>query len=156
LIALATAALERTWHLSESLLVPIGPGDEAIPGEGELAAWRAEVERLTVANVAVARERDELRERQMTLQDQSERLGRSVAALRRDVERYLRQIGDDAAARELLTLERDQMRRKLTAIETEAESVIRDLERQTSTVQALRKEVDRLRAARGQPPGVGR
>jgi regulator of replication initiation timing/SAM-dependent methyltransferase len=156
LIALCTPALERTWHLSESLLVPIGPGDEAIPSEGELAAWRAEVERLTLANVAVARERDGLRERQMTLQDQSERVEKTVAALRRDVERYLRQIGDDAAARELLTLERDHMRRKLTAVEAEADSVTQDLERQKSTVQALRKEVDRLRAARGQAPGVGR
>jgi hypothetical protein len=156
LIALATSALERPWHLSESLLVPLGPGDEAAPSEGELAAWRAEVERLTLANGAVARERDDLRERQMTLQDHSERLGKTVAALRRDVERYLRQIGDDAAARELLTLERDQMRRKLTALEDAAESVNRDLERQKSTVQALRKEVDRLRAARGQAPGAGR
>jgi len=156
LIALVTPALERTWHLSESLLVPIGPGGEAIPGDGELAAWRAEVERLTLANAAVARERDELRERQMTLQDQSERLGKTVAALRRDVERYLRQIGDDSAARELLTLDRDQMKRKLTALESAAESANRDIERQTSTVQALRKEVDRLRAARGQAPGVGR
>jgi SAM-dependent methyltransferase len=156
LLALCTSALERTWHLSESLLVPLGPGDEAIPGEGELAAWRAEVERLTLANVAVARERDQLRERQMTMQDQSERLGKTVAALRRDVERYLRQISDDAAARELLTLDRDQMRRKLTALETAAESVDRDIERQKSTVQALRKEVDRLRAARGQSPGAGR
>ncbi len=155
LIALVTPAAERAWHLSESLLVPIGPGEAAISSDGELAAWRAEVERLTLANAAVARERDELRERQMTLQDQSERLGKTVAALRRDVERYLRQIGDDAAARELLTLDRDQMKRKLAALETAAESANRDSERQASTVQALRKEVDRLRAARGQAPGVG-
>ena len=47
LIALCTAAAERTWHLSESLLVPTGPGDGSETGEGELAAWRAEVERLT-------------------------------------------------------------------------------------------------------------
>lgn len=152
LVALCTSAADRPWHLAESLLVPTGPGDDHNPGEGELAAWRAEVERLTLANVAVARERDELREREMTLRDQSERLGKTVALLRKDVERYLRQISDDAAARELATLERDQLRRKLVALESELRTANHELERQASATQALRNEVDRLRAARGQAP----
>jgi len=156
LIALCTAAAERTWHLSESLLVPTGPGDGGEAGEGELAAWRAEVERLTMASAAVARERDELRERQMMLQDRAERLGRTVAAMRKDVERYLRQIGDDAAARELLTLERDQLRRKIASVEGEVEASNREVDKQKSSVQALRKEVARLRAARGSAAGSGR
>lgn len=156
LIALCTSAAERTWHLSESLLVPTGPGDGSEAGEGELAAWRAEVERLTMANATIARERDELRERQMTLEDRAERLGRTVTAMRKDVERYLRQIGDDAAARELLTLERDQLRRKIASIEGEVEASNREVDKQKSSAQALRKEVARLRAARGTAAGSGR
>ena len=156
LIALCTAAAERTWHLTESLLVPTGPGEGGEAGDGELAAWRAEVERLTTAHAAIARERDELRERQMILQDRAERLGRTVAAMRKDVERYLRQIGDDAAARELLTLEREQLRRTVATVESEIEAANREVEKQKSSVQALRKEVARLRAARGVPAGSGR
>jgi hypothetical protein len=149
LIALCTAASERTWQLSESLLVPTGPGGGVEAGEGELAAWRAEVERLTAGSAEIARERDNLRERQMVLEDRAERLGKTVVALRRDVERYLRQISDDAAGRELLLLERDQLRRKLAAAEGDMVNGNRELERQQAMVEALRKEVARLRAARG-------
>ena len=148
-IALCTAAAERTWQLSESLLVPTGPGGGVEAGEGEIAAWRAEVERLTVRSAEIARERDDLRERQMVLDDRAERLGKTVLGLRRDIERYLRQISDDAAGKELLGLERDQLRRKLTATEGELVLTGRELERQQASVVALRKEVARLRAARG-------
>jgi regulator of replication initiation timing len=154
-IALCTPAGERAWQLSESLLVPTGPGGGVEAGEGELAAWRAEVDRLTARNAEIVHERDSLRERQMMLEDRSERMGKTVLALRRDVERYLRQISDDAAGRELLALERDQLRRKLSAAEGELVIGARELERQKSAVQALRKEVARLRAARGEP-GSGR
>jgi SAM-dependent methyltransferase len=156
LIALCTSAAERTWQLSESLLVPTGPGDGNEPAEGELAAWRAEVERLTARVAETARERDELRERQMVVQDRAERLGRTVSTLRKDVERYLRQISDGAAARELLALERDQLRRKLAAVEDAILASQREVEKQKSSVQALRKEVARLRAARGTVAGTGR
>jgi SAM-dependent methyltransferase len=156
LIALCTPAAERTWHLSESLLVPTGPGEGGDAGEGELAVWRAEVERLTAANVAIARERDELRERQMMLEDRAERLERTVGAMRKDVERYLRQIGDDAAARELLNLERDQLRRRIASVESEFEAANREIDKHKSREQALRKEVARLRAARGSAAGSGR
>jgi regulator of replication initiation timing len=156
LIALCTAATERTWHLSESLLVPTGPGEGGAAGEGELAAWRAEVERLTAANAVIARERDDLRERQMMLEDRSERLERTVGAMRKDVERYLRQISDDGAARELLSLERDQLRRRIASVEGQLEAANRDIDKQKSSVQALRKEVARLRAARGSAAGSGR
>jgi len=156
LIALCTTASERTWQLSESLLVPTGPGGGVEAGEGEIAAWRAEVDRLTTRNAEVARERDDLRERQMMLEDRAERLGKTVLALRKDVERYLRQISDDGAGRELLTLERDQLQRKLTAAEGEIAITGRELERQKAMVQALRKEVARLRAARGAHAGGGR
>jgi SAM-dependent methyltransferase len=156
LIALCTPSAERTWHLSESLLVPTGPGESGEVSEGELAAWRAEIERLTAKLAETARERDELREREMVVQDRAERASRTVATLRKDVERYLRQIGDDSAARELLTLERDQIRRKLTAAQDELSAAQREAEKQKSSVQALRKEVARLRAARGPATGAGR
>jgi hypothetical protein len=149
LIALCTAAAERTWHLSESLLVPTGPGEVLEAGEGEIAAWRAEVERLTARIAEIARERDDLREQQMVMEDRAERLGKTVLALRKDIERYLRQISDDGAGRELLTLERDQLQRKLTKAEGDIVLSGRELERQQASVQALRKEVARLRAARG-------
>jgi|GEM_PF-1699062 len=154
-IALCSASSERTWQLSESLLVPTGPGGGVEAGAGELAAWRAEVDRLTTRNAEIARERDNLRERQMMLDDRAERLGRTVLTLRKDVERYLRQISDDAAGRELLSLERDQLRRKLTAAEVEMVTGGRELEREKATVAALRKEVARLRAARGGRSGTG-
>ena len=155
LIALCTTATDRSWHLSESLLVPTGPGLDGVAGEGELSAWRAEVERLAAEVANTARERDELRESQMTLQDRSEKLARTAAVLRKDVERYLRQISDDGAARELLAMERDQAKRRLAAAADEIEKASREIEKQKASVQALRKEVARLRAARG-AAGSGR
>ena len=83
----------------------------------------------------------------MMLQDRAERLGRTVAAMRKDVERYVRQIGDDAAARELLALERDQLRRKIASVEGAVEASNREVDKQKSSVQALRKEV--AQATRG-------
>jgi hypothetical protein len=156
LIALCTAATARSWHLSESLLVPTGPGLDGAAGEGELSAWRTEVERLTVEVADTARERDELRESQMILQDRSEKMSKTVGVLRKDVERYLRQISDDAAARELLAMERDHLQRKLAAAADEIEKASREIEKQKANVQALRKEVARLRAARGGAAGSGR
>jgi hypothetical protein len=156
LIALCTSAAERPWHLSESLLVPTGPGEGGETSEGELVAWRAEIERLSAKVAETARERDELREREMVVRDQAERQGRMVFTLRKDVERYLRQISDDAAARELLALERDQVRRRLATAQEELSAAQREVEKQKSSVQALRKEVARLRAARGSSAGTGR
>lgn len=148
LIALCTAASERTWQLSESLLVPTGPGADET-SESEIVAWRAEVERLTAKNADLTRERDDLRELQMVLEDRLERLSKTAIALRKDIERYLRQISDDAAGRELLTLERDQLQRRLTKAEADSVVSSREIEKQKASVQALRKEVARLRAARG-------
>jgi len=154
LIALCSPGAERTWQLTESLLVPTGPGGDVAAGEAEIAAWRTEVERLSARMAEVTRERDMLREQQMIIEDRAERVSKTVLALRKDVERYLRQISDDAAGRELLMLERDQLARKLTAAEGELPILGRELDRERASVQALRKEVARLRAARG-GRGVG-
>jgi FtsZ-binding cell division protein ZapB len=156
LIALCAAAAEHSWRLSESLLVPTGPGEGGETGEGEMAAWRAEVTRLSALNATITREREDMRERQMTWQDRTERLSRTISTMRKDVERYLRQMSDDAAARELLSLERDQLLRKLASAEYELEAANHEIENQKSSAQALRKEVARLRAARGSSTGPGR
>jgi len=155
-IALGTAAGERTWQLTESLLVPTGPLEEENANQAELGAWRAEVERLSERVAEVTREREALRERLMTSQDRLERQTSTFSTMRRDIERYLRQVSDEAAARELLSLERDQVRRKLAKAEDEIESKAREIERQRSSMHALRKEVARLRAARGPVAGTGR
>ena len=89
----------------------------------------------------------------MTLQDRADRLERTVAVLRRDVERFLRQISDDAAARELLALERDDLRRNLALATQQAADASREVERRQVALRTLEKEVVRLRAARG---GAGR
>ena len=156
LIALCAAADEHSWRLSESLLVPTGPGEGGETGEGEMAAWRAEVTRISALNATITREREDMRERQMTWQDRTERLGKTISNMRKDVERYLRQMSDDAAARELLSLERDQLLRKLASAEGELEAANHEIENQKSNAQALRKEVARLRAARGSSTGPGR
>jgi len=82
--------------------------------------------------------------------DRADRLARTVAVLRKDVERYLRQISDDAATRELLALERDDLRRNLDAAIRQAADASREVERRQVALRTLEKEVIRLRAARGE------
>jgi chromosome segregation ATPase len=121
-----------------------------------LAVWQGEVARLEERCAELGRERDGARESAMTLQDRADRLERTVAVLRKDVERYLRQISDDAAARELLDLERDDMRRSLAAATQQAADASREVERRQVALRTLEKEVVRLRAARaaaGNPTG---
>ena len=158
LVALCADCAERPWKLSESLLVPTDAGDSTAVGEagasvGELAAWQAEVARLEERCVELGRERDGAREGAMTLQDRADRLERTAAVLRKDVERFLRQISDDAAARELLALERDELRRNLDIATQNAADASREVERRQVALRTLEKEIVRLRAARG---GTGR
>ena len=153
-VALCADCAERPWNLSESLLVPTEAGTHtetsaAGVSAGELAAWQGEVARLEARCAGVGRERDGEREGAMTLQDRADRLERTVAVLRKDVERFLRQISDDAAARELLALERDDLRRNLAVATRQAADASREVERRQVAVRALEKEVVRLRAARG-------
>jgi regulator of replication initiation timing len=158
LVALCADCAERPWNLTESLLVPTYAGAPTEAGAagapmGELAAWQGEVARLEARCAELSREREDARESAMTLQDRADRLERTVAVLRRDVERYLRQISDDAAARELLALERDNLRRDLATAAQQAADASREVERRQVALRTLEKEVVRLRAARG---GAGR
>jgi regulator of replication initiation timing len=151
-VALCTDCAERPWNMAESLLVPTdaGASTEAGVSAGELAAWQGEAARLEARCAELARERDGARESAMTLQDRADRLERTVAVLRKDVERYLRQISDDAAARELLDLERDDLRRNLAAATQQAADASREVERRQVALRTIEKEVARLRAARGE------
>jgi regulator of replication initiation timing len=153
-VALCTDCAERPWNLSESLLVPTDAGASANAGAagvsaGELAAWQGEVARLEARSAELGRERDGAREGAMTLRDRADRLERTVAVLRKDVERFLRQISDDAAARELLDLERDDLRRSLAVLTQQFSDASRELERRQVALRTLEKEIVRLRAARG-------
>jgi regulator of replication initiation timing len=155
MVALCTDSAERPWNLSESLLVPTDAGGSteasaAGASAGELAAWQGEVARLEGRCAELGREREEAREAAMTLRDRADRLERTVAVLRKDVERYLRQISDDAATRELLALERDDLRRNLDAATRQAADASREVERRQVALRTLEKEVIRLRAARGE------
>jgi hypothetical protein len=152
----AVCGAERLWELQESLLVPTGLAAGAgTPWAGELAGLRDELAFVQGRAYELASERDGLRDANMTLQDRAERLERTVGSLRREVERYLRQITDAAAARELTTLERDGLQRRLAqALERTAEDE-RELEQRQAAIRALENEVARLRAARGQDPASG-
>ena len=155
LVALCADSVERPWSLTESLLVPTDAGGltetvAAGVSAGELAAWQGEVARLEARCTDLSREREDAREDAMTLRDRADRLERTVAVLRKDVERYLRQISDDAAARELLALERDELRRNLEVATRQGADASREVERRQVAFRTLEKEVVRLRAARGE------
>jgi DNA repair exonuclease SbcCD ATPase subunit len=150
ILAFCSDAGERPWTLAESLFVPTEVGLSGAGAPGELAAWQGEVARLEARCAELAHERDGTREERMTLQDRADRLERTAASLRKDVERTLRQLSNDAAARELLTLERNELQRKLDEITRLANESTQLAEKRQVALRALEKEVARLRAARGQ------
>jgi regulator of replication initiation timing len=155
LVALCSDAAERPWTLSESLLVPTATGvqaEAADPAPDLVAAWQGEAARLEARCAELERERADEREGAMTLQDRADRLDRTVAVLRKEVERFLRQISDDAAARELLAIERDDLRRNLSEATQQAADAAREIEKRQIALRTLEKEVARLRAARGGTP----
>jgi hypothetical protein len=150
ILAFCTDKPERPWTLAESLFVPTEVGVSQVGFPGELAAWQGEVARLEARCAELAHERDGTREERMTLQDRTDRLERTVAALRKEVERTLRQLSNDAAAREILTLERSELQRKLAEATHKASEAAQMADKRHATLRALEKEVARLRAARGQ------
>jgi SAM-dependent methyltransferase len=156
LIGLCGQASIRPWVATESLLVPTRVGKQAASSEGEIAVWRAEVERLTGQLSEAVREREELRERIAVRQDFIERSNELVSRLRKEVARYQHQLSDETTARELLAIERQQAQQKQQLLEAELEKRRWELVRLEASVHALEKEVARLRAARGELPGVSR
>jgi hypothetical protein len=147
LVALCAPGATRPWSLPESLLVPLsGAGAMAVPATPEdLAALREELESLQARLDATLRERDALRETAMTLQDRGDQQEESLSALRRETERYLRQVSDDAAALELGTLDRERLERRAASAERALESQATQLHQRTAELVALERELARLR-----------
>jgi SAM-dependent methyltransferase len=148
LVALCAAGPARPWSLPESLLVPLsgaGAYPIASPPE-ELAALREEIEGLLARHEAACRDLDAVREALMTAQDRADQLEDSLSALRRETERHLRQISDDAAALELGTLERERLERRAASAERALESQATHLHRRTAELVALERELARLRS----------
>jgi hypothetical protein len=150
ILAFCGNGAERPWTLAESLFVPTEVGAIGTGAPGELAAWQVEVARLEARCAELAHERDGTREERMTLQDRTDRLERTVAALRKEVERTLRQLSNDAADREIMTLEQNELRRKLAEATQNAIDAAQLADKRQAALRALEKEVARLRAARGQ------
>jgi SAM-dependent methyltransferase len=95
---------ERPYALTESLIVPVTYPDGIPPSREEVGTLAARIAELT-------RERDALRERLMSAEDQRERLERAAVGLRRDAERLLHQLSEQAEALEVASLEREAQRR---------------------------------------------
>jgi hypothetical protein len=150
ILAFCTDRHDRPWTLAESLFVPTEVGARQAGVPGELVAWQGEVVRLEARCAELVHERDGTREERMTLQDRTDRLERTVASLRKEVERTLRQLSNDAAAREILTLERSELHRKLAEATQKASEAAQIADKRQGALRALEKEVARLRAARGQ------
>ena len=149
-VALCSEGAQRSWHLPESLIVPLrGEGAERVlAGAQDLAALREEVEAAVARHEATSRERDALRDTVMTLQDEADRHEDALSALRREAERHLRQLSEDSAALELTTIERDRLDKRAASAERALESLGAQLQQRAAEVVALERELARLRGAK--------
>lgn len=145
-VALCTEAARRPWSLPESLLVPVANTPAPPTGGAEVAALRAEIlslaERLRVA----CAERDDMRERLMTAQDEVDRREATLSALRRDLTRHLHQGSEAAGARELAVVERDLADQRAASAERALEVLAAEAQALRTDVAALERELARLRA----------
>ncbi|MDX2019117.1 MAG: hypothetical protein SF187_02675 [Deltaproteobacteria bacterium] len=115
-LALCALGEPRPWAGLDTWLVPLArPSEAANAGRVDVAGAKDESD-LRVAELT--REREYLRELLMTVQDERDRLARLSANLRRDADRGLARMSEQAAALEVLTLERDQALRRAAAAES--------------------------------------
>jgi hypothetical protein len=151
------AESQRSWHLPESLIVPLrGEGAEKVlAGAQDMAALREELEAAALRYDAACRERDELRDTLMTLQDQTDRHEDALSSLRREAERHLRQISENASALELTALEKDRHEKRAASAERALESLGAQLQQRTAELAALERELARLRGKAPSPGVVG-
>ena len=149
-VALCADTGPRAWHLPESLIVPLrGEGAERVlAGAQDLAALREELEGAEARYEDACKERDALRDTVMTLQDQSDRNEDALSTLRREAERHLRQLSDDASALELTTLDKDRAEKRAASAERALESLGAQLQQRTAELSALERELARLRGAK--------
>jgi hypothetical protein len=149
-------AEQPTWQFAESLLVPVeGLGELELRAgrahllETELGRLRAERDQLLGRCEELAVERDNLREAVMTALDQRERHETALGSLRRETERHIKQISDDAGALELATLERERAERRAERAERAATELEVALKRREVEVAQLEREVTHLRGRTG-------
>jgi hypothetical protein len=147
-VALCAEGADRPWHLPESLLVPLRPAGAVmvLAGAEQLAALREEAEELAARLHAASVERDSLRDAVMTLQDREDAREDALSSLRREAERLLRQISDDATSLELGALERERLERRASSAERALESLGGQLQQRNAELVALERELARLRA----------
>jgi SAM-dependent methyltransferase len=155
-----TPAAQAPWQLPESLLVPLDGLAELEAASARVMALDAELSRLADAGSRlsdeVARleasarelglERDGLRETLMSLQDQGDRREAALSSVRRESERHLKQISDDATALEMLAMERDRAQRRAEEAERKAGEMEVALKRREVELARLERELARLRA----------
>jgi SAM-dependent methyltransferase len=155
-VALCAESPQRAWHLPESLIVPLkGEGAERVlAGAQDLAALREELETAAHRYEDACQERDTLRDTVMTLQDQTDRNEDALSGLRREAERHLRQLSEDASALELTTLEKDRLEKRAASAERALESLGAQLQQRNTEVAALERELHRLRGGPKAPPPV--
>jgi Methyltransferase domain len=146
-VALCAEGGEKPWHLPESLLVPLRPAGAVMVTAGgeQLAALREEIEEITARHHAACVERDALRDALMTLQDREDAREEALSSLRREVERLLRQISDDATSLELGALERERLDRRASSAERALESLGAQLQQRNAELVALERELARVR-----------
>jgi hypothetical protein len=155
-VVLCAESQQRAWHLPESLIVPLrGEGAEKVlAGAQDVAALREELETAALRYEAACKQRDELQDTVMTLQDQADRQEDAMSSLRREAERHLRQISENASALELTALEKDRLEKRASSAERALESLGTQLQQRTAELAALERELARLRVK--SPPGVER
>jgi hypothetical protein len=150
-VALCAESQQRSWHLPESLIVPLrGEGAETVlAGAQDIAALREELESAALRFEDACKERDGLRDALMTVQDQADRYEDALSTLRREAERHLRQLSDDASALELTTLEKDRLEKRAASAERALESLGAQLQQRTADLAGLERELARLRGKVG-------
>src|SRR5207244_3265651 len=114
--------------------------------KAEGARLAAEVARLQAAARETSLERDGLRETLMSAQDSGDQRDATLVALRREAERHLKQISEDASALEMLALERDRAQRRAETAERTASEMEVALKRREVELARLERELARLRA----------
>jgi len=142
---------ERRWQLPESLLIPLSGYDalaaaagRATRVENELSDLHRRMEGEARSRQDLGRDRDDLQDQMMTLQEKLERQEAVLVDIRSQAERHLLQISRDQAALESLALARDQAERRAEAadrLRQEQEAVLR---RREAEIAALEREVARL------------
>jgi hypothetical protein len=154
------AEMTSRWWSAESLLVPVAAlsamaGDEAVRlvgAEERAEALRAELDELQARHRELCDERDGLREATLGALDRGDRRDEAMAALRRESERHLRQMADDAGAIELLTLDRDRALAQVAALEQALATATAQLRRRDVDLQGLERELGRLAARAAKAP----